>query len=75
MKHIPTHTAHRNMRKTMIVALARKLLITLWRLVARGEVPEGAVLVCSWLISTFRAWPQHDWNTAQTGPSGTFRPL
>jgi transposase len=31
-------------RKTMIVALARKLLIALWRLVATGEVPEGVVL-------------------------------
>jgi transposase len=28
-------------RKTMIVALARKLLIALWRLVTRGEVPQG----------------------------------
>jgi transposase len=31
-------------RKTMIVALARKLLIALWRLVTRGEVPQGVVL-------------------------------
>ena len=31
-------------RKTMIVALARKLLIALWRLVTTGEVPEGVVL-------------------------------
>jgi transposase len=31
-------------RKTMIVALARKLLIALWRLVTRGEVPRGVVL-------------------------------
>lgn len=31
-------------RKTMIVALARKLLIALWRLVTTGEVPDGAVL-------------------------------
>src|SRR5271157_3802461 len=29
-------------RKTMIVALARKLLIALWRLVREGVVPEGA---------------------------------
>jgi transposase len=28
----------------MIVALARKLLIALWRLVTTGEVPVGAVL-------------------------------
>ena len=31
-------------RKTMIVALARKLLIALWRLVRTGEVPEGLAL-------------------------------
>ena len=31
-------------RKTMIVALARKLLIALWRLVTIGEVPPGVVL-------------------------------
>lgn len=31
-------------RKTMIVALARKLLIALWRLVTTGEVPEGVIL-------------------------------
>ena len=31
-------------RKTMIVALARKLLIALWRLVTRGEVPQGVAL-------------------------------
>jgi transposase len=28
-------------RKTMIVALARKLLIALWRLAHEGIVPEG----------------------------------
>ncbi len=31
-------------RKTMIVALARKLLIALWRLMTTGEVPQGVVL-------------------------------
>jgi transposase len=31
-------------RKTMIVALARKLLLALWRLVTTGEVPAGVVL-------------------------------
>ncbi len=31
-------------RKTMIVALARKLLIALWRLVTTGEVPDGFIL-------------------------------
>jgi transposase len=35
-------TAHaRGTRKTMIVALARKLLIALWRLVNEGVIPEG----------------------------------
>ena len=34
----------RGTRKTMIVALARKLLIALWRLVTNGEVPAGVVL-------------------------------
>jgi transposase len=32
------------MRKTMIVALARKLLIALWRMVTSGEIPQGLVL-------------------------------
>ena len=31
-------------RKTMIVALARKLLIALWRLVREGVIPEGVVM-------------------------------
>jgi transposase len=34
----------RGMRKTMIVALARKLLIALWRFVTIGEVPAGVTL-------------------------------
>jgi transposase len=34
----------RDTRKTMIVALARKLLIALWRLVREGVVPDGVVL-------------------------------
>jgi len=28
----------------MILALARKLLIALWRLVTTGEIPQGVVL-------------------------------
>jgi transposase len=32
------------MRKVMVVALARKLLIALWRFVTEGVVPDGAVL-------------------------------
>jgi len=34
-------------RRIAIVALARKLLIALWRYVTLGEVPEGAVLKSS----------------------------
>jgi transposase len=34
----------RRMRKVMVVALARKLLIALWRFAAHGVVPEGAVM-------------------------------
>jgi transposase len=32
------------MRKTMIVGLARKLLIVLWRMVTTGEVPDALTL-------------------------------
>jgi transposase len=34
----------RGTRKTMIVALARKLLIALWRMTKTGEIPEGVKL-------------------------------
>jgi transposase len=39
-----TKGAKPGLRKTMIVALARKLLIALWRFVTTGEVPTSAVL-------------------------------
>jgi transposase len=39
-----TSDRRKGTRKTMIVALARKLLIALWRFVIAGEVPEGVVL-------------------------------
>ncbi len=39
-----TADARTGTRKTMIVALARKLLVALWRMVTVGEVPEGVVL-------------------------------
>jgi transposase len=39
-----TADGRKDSRKTMIVALARKLLIALWRLVTTGEVPAGVVL-------------------------------
>src|SRR5450631_240090 len=38
-----TETA-KGMRKTMIVALARKLLIALWRFATTGTIPDGVVL-------------------------------
>jgi transposase len=31
-------------RKTMIVAMARKLMIALWKFLTLGVVPEGAVV-------------------------------
>ena len=39
-----TVDGRRGTRKTMIIALARKLLIALWRLVTIGLVPDGVVL-------------------------------
>src|SRR5208282_3345993 len=39
-----TANGPRGVRKTMIVALARKLLIDLWRFVEDGVVPAGVVL-------------------------------
>src|SRR5262249_41366635 len=39
-----TADSRRGTRKTMIVALARKLLIALWRFVTRGETSEGVIL-------------------------------
>src|SRR5437899_2699692 len=39
-----TADGRKDTRKTMIVALARKLLIALWRFVTIGDVPEDVVL-------------------------------
>ena len=39
-----TADARGGTRKTLIVAMARKLLIALWRLVTTGDVPEGVAL-------------------------------
>ena len=39
-----TTDGRRGTRKTMIVGLARKLLIALWRLVTNGEIPIGIAL-------------------------------
>jgi transposase len=32
------------MRRIMLVAMARKLVVALWRYLAEGSVPEGAAL-------------------------------
>jgi transposase len=34
----------RRLRRIGIVALARRLLIALWRYVEHGEIPEGAIV-------------------------------
>jgi transposase len=39
-----TKDARGAIRKTMIVALARKLLIALWRMVTTGQIPENVAL-------------------------------
>ncbi|WP_352762885.1 hypothetical protein [Mesorhizobium sp. M0847] len=39
-----TPDGRKAMRKTMIVALARKLLIALWRLITTGQAPQGVGL-------------------------------
>jgi transposase len=39
-----TADGRKKTRKTMIVALARKPLIALWRLVTTGEIPTGVML-------------------------------
>lgn len=39
-----TNDGRKTTRKTMIVALARKLLIALWRFVTAGEVPQGVIV-------------------------------
>jgi len=38
---VRTADGRRGTRKSLIVALARKLLIELWRLVTTGEAPTG----------------------------------
>ena len=40
----PNTRKNANTRKKMIVALARKLLIALWRFVTTGVVPDGVAL-------------------------------
>ena len=40
----PHYYARGATRKALIIALARKLLVALWRPVTTGEVPHGVVL-------------------------------
>ncbi len=47
-----TEGGPRGVRKIMIVALARKLLIALWRMFTTGEVPAG--VLPSW--HAFHPW-------------------
>ncbi len=35
---------HGRNRHRMIVALARKLLVALWKFATKGEIPEGAII-------------------------------
>ena len=42
--HARTADGRSGMRKTMIVALARKLIIVLWRMAMTGEVSPGVIL-------------------------------
>lgn len=42
--HARTADGRGGARKTMIVALARKLLLVLWRMAMTGEVPPGLIL-------------------------------
>ena len=41
---VATEDARGTMRKIIIVALARKLLIALWRMVTAGEMPDGVAM-------------------------------
>jgi transposase len=42
--HARVGTERGRVRRVSIVALARKLLVAIWRYITQGEVPEGAVL-------------------------------
>ena len=42
--HERTKAADGRYRRVMIVALARKLLVGLWRLVTTGVIPQGAIM-------------------------------
>lgn len=42
--HARTADGRGGIRKTMIVALARKLIIAFWRMTTTGEIPQGITL-------------------------------
>ncbi len=42
--HARVGTERGRIRRISIVALARKLLVAVWRYVTQGEIPEGAVV-------------------------------
>ena len=42
--HARTSEGRSGIRKTMIVALARKLIVAFWRMTTTGEVPQGVTL-------------------------------
>ena len=50
----PDRGAEGARKTTMIVALARKLLIALWRMVTTGEIPKGIVMTASGLTTVGR---------------------
>ena len=43
-KRLATDKQRKPSRRVFIVALARKLIVALWRFVSAGEIPDGAVL-------------------------------
>jgi transposase len=43
-EHSSVGSTGRRVRKVMVVALARQLLIALWRFVIDGAPPEGAIM-------------------------------
>ena len=52
--HERTKAAGGRNRRVMIVALARKLLVGLWKFVTTGVVPEGAVMSAAGLVRANR---------------------
>jgi transposase len=57
-------------RRIAIVAAARKLLVALWRYVAQGVVPEGAVFKTAWPNDSIQPTPAKLNATASPDPGG-----